>query len=104
MTHTPGPWTVGERLHGSDVRVDANGGPVAQVRGHVYVGSTPTRRPVNANARLIAASPELLEALEEVMRECVTVGGFPERGKGRTDAQQVAYDKARAAIDKAKGG
>lgn len=52
--------------------------------------------------RLHKAAPGLLKALEEVMRHCVTVGGFPDKGKGRTDQQQAAYDAARAILKKAK--
>lgn len=56
-----------------------------------------------ANAHLIAAAPELLAALEEVLRHCVTVGGFPDKNKGRTQEQQTAYDMARTAMNKALG-
>lgn len=50
MGHTPGPWTLFDRL------VQGRGGaPVAAVHGpHAY-----------ANARLIAAAPELLAALKD---------------------------------------
>lgn len=53
--HTPGPWTV------NDVSIEADGGLVAlaYARGK---GS------MKANARLIAAAPELLEALKAVER------------------------------------
>lgn len=52
MGHTPGPWTLFDRL------VQGRGGaPVAAVHGpHAY-----------ANARLIAAAPELLEALKAAL-------------------------------------
>jgi hypothetical protein len=54
-----------------------------------------------ANARLIAAAPELLAALRGLLRHCVTVDGVPDKGKGRTEEQQAAMDAARAAIAKA---
>ena len=62
MTHTPGPWEIAED--------DANGQAV--VRGehteiatcwHHCVGSLEIE--MRANARLISAAPELLEALKE---------------------------------------
>lgn len=52
----------------------------------------------NANARLIAAAPELAEALMDVIRVLVTPAGFPDKGKGRTKEQQDVYDKARQAL------
>jgi hypothetical protein len=56
-----------------------------------------------ANARLMAAAPDLLAALESVLRFCVTPSGFPDKGKGRTECQQIAFDLARTAIAKATG-
>ncbi len=44
------------------------------------------------NARLIAAAPDLLEALESVLENCLD-----------SDGLAAAYEKARAAIAKAKG-
>lgn len=43
---------------------------------------------------------ELHAALEGTLRHCVTVGGFPDKGKGRTQEQQEAYDMARIALSK----
>lgn len=51
-----------------------------------------------ADAYLIAAAPALKDALQAVLRYCVTLNGMPEKGKGRTDEQQAAYDQARAAL------
>ena len=50
--HTPGPWKVN---HGSVYTIDDK--PIT--------GSFATER--EANARLIAAAPELLEALEDIL-------------------------------------
>jgi hypothetical protein len=55
-----------------------------------------------ADARLIAAAPELLEALKAVLQYCVTVDGVPDKGKGRTITQQKSLDLARTAIAKAE--
>jgi hypothetical protein len=48
--HTPGPWSINERAQ----VVAADGGHIAYVEC----------APVIANARLVAAAPELLEALQ----------------------------------------
>jgi hypothetical protein len=77
MTHTPGPWFVGERhlLSEGDERgeqyghtITAVGGTVAeQVLGATFhiatVGANPGDDECEDNVRLIAAAPELLAAL-----------------------------------------
>lgn len=58
--HTPGPWT-----HYGDDMVAKNGELIAQaLRG----GSR--QLPIQSNRALIAAAPELLEALEKLVNEC----------------------------------
>lgn len=112
--HTPGPWKVGDyqhacpraphctEPHGAPEVVAANGSGMMLA---VAVGDCGHgHETAQANARLIAAAPALLAALEGVLRECVTIGGFPEKGKGRTAEQQDAYDAARAAIAQAEEG
>jgi hypothetical protein len=83
--HTPGPWTIPARDSG--VTVNAGHGIVAEVYA-VDVGTTQI-----ANARLIAAAPDLLEALHDalVQLECSPmVSGYSEVVK-----------RARAALCKA---
>jgi len=82
-THTPGPW--GYRKPPGPIPnvkfwIDANGIPVADVK----LNGQP-----EANARLMASSPELLAALKAV----VSVA----------DRATVEFDMARAAIAKAEG-
>jgi hypothetical protein len=48
-----------------------------------------------------ATKTQLLEAIQGLLRHCVTVDGVPDKGKGRTEEQQAAMDAARAAIAKA---
>lgn len=55
-----------------------------------------TLEEVEANARLIAAAPELLEALEELTR-------FHELGYSNTKTLEMIVSQARTAIAKAKG-
>ena len=89
--HTPGPWQVNSR---DDHQVcDCDGerrgcSPIAQIVRRF--DDATTRR---ANARLIAAAPELLAALQALIDRGLEhrLSGFPE------------VDAARAAITKATG-
>lgn len=88
--HTPGPWTadLGEAFHIRDTR----GGSLAQLKFLKGRGGLAGRRngdEVAANARLIAAAPKLLDALEVLLAS----GG---------ELLEGAYE-ARAAIAKARG-
>ena len=77
--HTPGPWVVREHDDADTLRIcDAKGDFALSIR---------------ENAQLIAAAPELLEALEGIMdhRERMGLG------------TNSVYDRARAAIAKATG-
>lgn len=88
MTHTPGPWHI-------ETETDSFGWVNHAINnGHNYGAD------VNAaNARLIAAAPELLESLEWVMSE---VDEHQEECP-QTVLSDEAKDMARAAIAKAKG-
>ena len=69
MTHTPGPWRVTEDLlNDFPAIVDAKGERVA-VQPLICPQSKPVKR---ANAGLIAAAPEMLEALERILAEGLT--------------------------------
>lgn len=72
--HTPGPWEA----HVDGFGCSNTGGPYVAVScdgvaiAHVLCGDRTGSRgdyPFAANARLIAAAPELLEALNRVMQE-----------------------------------
>lgn len=97
--HTPGPW---------EVRPDEDGRGYFRIRGtrlarlfkvaNVLFGSAFDRAEALANARLIAASPELLEALEDILSEYVR----DIADAGDEDPEEKAIVKfARAAITKA---
>jgi hypothetical protein len=62
-THTPGPWRVHEKS--PTLVIDKHGLVIAQA--HSYAECGIMRDEAEANARLIAAAPELLEALESVV-------------------------------------
>jgi len=96
--HTPGPWTVGHTrtfthsggIFGTETAVhygDAvnRGNCIAHAYGHGALSHS------EDDARLIAAAPDLLEALQAAVTatDVVTYG--------------AALDKARAAIAKAEG-
>ncbi|MDC7800258.1 hypothetical protein PQS91_10405 [Stenotrophomonas geniculata] len=96
--HTPGPWSVGEdgdMIWASDLD-----------HRPVLVANVPfTRDPrVEADARLIAAAPELLDALIEAV-ECgmVPISSAKEGGASAFSAQVRCADRIRAAIAKATG-
>ena len=78
-THTPGPWVLAEATKTIPIR-GANGKTVASVR----YGETDLY-----DARLIAAAPDLLAALQGVIRVA--------------DRATDEFDAARAAIAKALG-
>ena len=61
-THTPGPWRVGDA--GNTIFGPPNGNPSPQTIAHLSVIDHA------ANARLIAAAPEMLEALRDAL-ECL---------------------------------
>lgn len=93
--HTPGPWHVGETATTIVFASDHYAVCDAKVFHHVRDDSEPA-----ANARLIAAAPDLLAALRLFLadeRFQVTVGGNP-------NAVEQMLAQARAAIAKAEGG
>ena len=83
--HTQGPWTVISEGMASPKVVDGSG------FGICHTTYAPTG--AEANARLIASAPELLEALKAVLANSLD-------SKGLADAHKQARD----AIAKATGG
>lgn len=57
MTHTPGPWRVFASYDPLVIATDDAGEKIAYMSDRGY-------EPTNANARLIASAPDLLEALQ----------------------------------------
>ena len=93
--HTPGPWKIVPSGVGNPRIVGADGYAVAACRPKY---STPDDYAIAAaNAHLIAAAPDLLEALKRLL-------GFTQGGCADLQLQeQEIYDQARAAIKKATG-
>lgn len=101
--HTPGPWSVGPENCGSGRNVYHFRDYIAHTVGYnAKPGSnqrTLTEQESEANAQLIAAAPELLEALQECLRGVATpLSNHPWAVK-----QRKAHTQARAAIAKATG-
>lgn len=87
--HTQGPWTWGgvtntDEPAGYYSVADAGGAVICRLTGQPA-----------ANARLIAAAPELLEAVRDLLDEHDHYGGCPD--------SSPAWATARAAIAKAEG-
>lgn len=94
--HTPGPWKVEMKT-----MVMAGRRSICSAGGYSQNFDTEKVAAENqANARLIAAAPDMLEALEAYIR----VWGQPPVDRFSYDsAWEDAWKKARAAINKAKG-
>ena len=86
--HTPGPWRVWENL----IQVSPNGPSICYFEAG--------QQPSEANARLIAAAPELLAALINLTATARTFRNVPKREQEWTPIDDEAIDAAFAAIDK----
>lgn len=101
--HTPGPWVAWQPR--ADESVPVRTGGLGITIAYVHQGAITN---AEANARLIAAAPEILQALEDLLhaysepdrrlccdgRDCGCMG---------STVHQQAEHYARAAITKAKG-
>jgi hypothetical protein len=88
MAHTPGPWRVTE--YGGEIAIHAEDNSKIALPEKWYASN---RAEAEANARLIAASPCLLAALEKMV---ALVAHFP-----RDEQAEADHKAARAAIAKA---
>ena len=93
--HTPGPWRIVRArgaskaaINGAQIRTEAG----LQIASITHVADKPISQK-EADAHLIAAAPEMYEALREFLDEFTTSG--PKRN--------AAIEKCRAAIAKAEG-
>lgn len=86
MTHTPGPWRCEPLRYRGGEHIEP-----PYIRGRYDIFPIPDDNEAEANARLIAAAPELLEALKALTDKAESVLG---------DHKMVIID-ARAAIDAA---
>jgi hypothetical protein len=126
MSHTPGPWGYsfdkkdtgfeGDTFMAGPLHCDGTGGFSSVVEGGLVLADDNENE---ANARLIAAAPTLLEALTEISKRCPPLPeGFDEFATisdfgGNADDYAAHVEKlisattgdiARAAINAATGG
>ncbi len=97
--HTPGPWEIGcEQTDGlgryAQVQSSEEFGDIVARVCVAHKANHTLNRSGRANARLIAAAPELLDALQEIVSAADGSGW---------DQLDAGFSKARAAIAKAKG-
>lgn len=94
MTHTPGPWTP----HGASVAKEGRNSEytLATVTAHI------PEEEGYATARLIAAAPDLLEALRALFQHCAMVHKHWGDNNNVQEADK-AIAQAHAAIAKAAG-
>jgi hypothetical protein len=97
-THTPGPWVATARTN-AHIDIDA---PGQHGYGATKVASTSLYKH-EANARLIAAAPDLLEALKAIL-PFIPNTSASEGGASKYSENVRAADKVRAAIAKATNG
>jgi len=94
VSHTPGPWEINQRVDnpcGIDAFIS-----IANVHGVAYAfGDTKEQR--EANAHLIAAAPDLLEACKAVLRWAQVMNLYG------TSSEPACVDMCEAAIAKAEG-
>jgi len=97
--HTPGPWHTG--AFGNQIVYAADGWAVAnaQVNHHQHKGF----EEMQANASLIAAAPELLEACVAMIEWDAREEDHAVDFHARMMLCKAAFQKARAAIAKAEG-
>ena len=102
VKHTPGPWTSYPcALERYSQVITANGAMVQIAMTKEVYGDRRTYEPgeeTTANARLIAAAPDLLEALQWL------VDILPDPDLDNDELQRTWTRRARAAIAKATGG
>ena len=86
------------------LKLDHSAAPAHTIKGATFFDdATGSRLQIGDAAELVKrwnAYLDLIEAMENLLRYCVTTKGLPDAGKGRTEDQQSALDAARAAIAK----
>lgn len=87
--HTPGPWDKWQTIAAHAATAEE----MKVVLAFFYGGKPEKEEEAIANTRLIAAAPDLLEALQLILS---SISGW--------GADTTPLDKARAAISKATGG
>lgn len=101
--HTPGPWMIDRHADNGElvVRCHSDKKIVANCQTDFYSSGSRENlmAEIQANARLIAAAPELLEALQNI----VGIYNDSDRWTQGDEPEPVEIQAARAAIAKATG-
>jgi hypothetical protein len=102
MKHTPGPWGVTQFTDVIYVTrqdsIPVNGGMIATITSQLDgVNNDEKLKETYANARLIAAAPDLLDALQKISKELRT-------SNDRMKMIETIETLTNAAIAKAEGG
>lgn len=96
--HTPGEWLIGRGADGLPIIHTAPDTFSPSGQGVAHVCKRPMCQEHTANARLIAAAPELLAALKDLVIEADDMAAT-----SRHLSRSAAHDRARAAIAQAEG-
>lgn len=103
--HTPGPWIIG------DCHPDNGAVRITSKKDHVCVllnlpddeaSEEENREQVKANARLIAAAPELLSALKDLFKQCAMTHRYWGDGDNTRQADE-AVERAKNLINTIEG-
>ena len=107
--HTPGPWIHNPRARDGHVDAISNGHTC-----FIQVGCPHVERPIldypheneqTANARLVAAAPDLLAACHDALLALVSLTSDPQHDEeAARDCAETALATLEAAIAKAEGG
>lgn len=101
---TPAPWHANKESGHIPIVFSSDGWAIADAK--VYHGQWPRETSV-ANARLIAAAPELYEALDDVLVHCLADIEAEEQKDEPNEAALAIFrarrDRAVAALAKARG-
>jgi hypothetical protein len=92
---TPGPWVASPGAHGAQWKV-CYSSDFGGVIGEVYAGSG---QPVEANARLVAAAPDLLAACRAALADLYDDANMAQHNR----AQRQVGEQLRAAVARAEG-
>ena len=94
--HTPGPWTANKPTQ-SNGRAEVHAGPMLVAQAFNWLLDAEGDEQCWADARLIAAAPDLLAALNDMLN---AENSYPYGGM--SESEIAAIGKARAAIARAE--
>lgn len=108
MKHTPGPWfykpaTKPDNIGGYDYGIYTENKRI--IAEAFEITAENVREPVKANAQLIAAAPDLLEALTNLLAHvnCLYEFGVTGFAESIIVTQRAVKEQSKAAIAKAEG-